>query len=99
MTDPTVKPCPVVWQLPFSVERHPSACDCHGTGTVPLTTGELFDALKSRVRVVCVFTDSRQDDRIAVDCWDGDNPEQPLVDVEADTLDDALRAALRAVTE
>ena len=92
MTDPTQKPCPRcrgskgVWN-----ERGTwSDCDCLPTGTVPLTTGELLEALGSThdFELACRLGE------FAVLCEDFDPPE-----VFYDTPYDALRAALRAVTE
>ena len=52
--DPTTKPCHDgrIYSLRMSGEHvytHPPDCTCHGTGRVPMDTGELLEALARAV--------------------------------------------------
>ena len=95
MTDPTVKKCPC-----GHVPDHPAfigvkkldgwKCDrCRDSGTVPLTTGELLEACVEKwegVQLTVYHATAH------IDTWQGPR-------FVGSAPDDALRAALRAVTE
>jgi hypothetical protein len=91
--DPTTKPCGAGY--PPSIE-HPSYCYCHGTGRVPLDTGELLEALRQRHRQFVLFCDASQDDEWGF-AWLNDGDRNITAEFSFPDSDDALRAALRAV--
>jgi hypothetical protein len=93
--DPTTKPCPQGrpgW-------NHGACKTCHGTGRVPMGTGEMWDALREWANAedgayVSISVGGGQDwTAIAINVQDDGHS----FTVEGD-LADALRAALRAVT-
>lgn len=102
--DPTTKLCPY---KPGDYPCSNKCIGCHGTGRVPLTTGELLSALAKVIRwngyasLETVLTrDSGGESvvfRVSTQMLDGSDQRFPNIGYSI-TPDDALRAALRAVT-
>ena len=84
--DPTTKPCPY-HQYPA-----PWCNACHGTGRVPMDTGELLEALFADGWDVKIY---RTAYGVRVDVDNGSDYLTPSGKFK--TPDEALRAALRAV--
>jgi len=101
--DPTTKPCPLAHPDHKRVGRTITGvwygcASCHGTGRVPMDTGELLEALRARAHSVELRF--RRENVRAGREWIAF---AIVVDREAivgygKTPDEALRAALRAVT-
>jgi hypothetical protein len=90
--DPTTKPCQRGhYRAPDGSEQ---CVQCHGTGRVPLTTGELWDALMMTVGHFVAYADAPGFCTIVL----SPSKHDPNIFDEHHDLDDALRAALRAVT-
>jgi hypothetical protein len=100
--DPTTKPCGIDPGCNGTLVRDhghdDSPCDiCHGTGRVPLTTGELLDALRERLgdgAQLCGVNWVARLKRWQVVIM---FVAAPTARFDGDTPDDALRAALRSI--
>jgi hypothetical protein len=96
--DPTTKPCPtqerVIDYMGGGTKHSPTCRTCQGTGRVPLTTAELLEALLDLGYHVSNISKFHGRTRVNLG-----RDERPMVcTVIGNTPDDALRAALRAVT-